>query len=42
VAILACGTCLEFFQLKESLAVGRVSNMYEIAELLQQGRVIRI
>jgi selenium metabolism protein YedF len=42
VEILACGTCLEYFQLKDQLAVGRVSNMYEIAERLQQGRVVRI
>ncbi len=32
--ILACGTCLDFYNLKEKLAVGRVSNMLEIAGLL--------
>ncbi len=32
--ILVCGTCLDFFRLKEKLAVGRVSNMYEIVERL--------
>jgi len=42
VEILACGTCLEFYQLKEALAVGRVTNMYEIAGLLLQGRTISI
>lgn len=42
VEILACGTCLEFFGLKERLAVGRVSNMYEIAELLLKGPVFRL
>ncbi|MDR3670434.1 MAG: sulfurtransferase-like selenium metabolism protein YedF [Holophaga sp.] len=42
VEILACGTCLEFYQLKDALAVGRVSNMYEIAGLLLQGRTVRI
>jgi selenium metabolism protein YedF len=42
VEILACGTCLEFYQLKDALAVGRVSNMYEIAGLLLQGRTLRI
>jgi selenium metabolism protein YedF len=42
VEILACGTCLEFFLLKESLAIGRVSNMYEIAGILLQGAVVRV
>lgn len=28
--ILVCGTCLEFFDLKDKLSVGVVSNMYEI------------
>jgi selenium metabolism protein YedF len=31
--ILVCGTCLDFFQKKEELAVGVVSNMYEIMDL---------
>ncbi|RPI29726.1 MAG: sulfurtransferase-like selenium metabolism protein YedF [Acidobacteria bacterium] len=34
VDLLACGTCVSFFSLKDSLAVGRVSDMGEIAELL--------
>lgn len=42
VAILVCGTCLEFYQLKDALAVGRVSNMYEIAGLLLQGRTLSL
>ena len=42
VEILACGTCLEFYKLKESLAVGRVSNMYEIAEFLLQGKTLSL
>ncbi|MCE5257403.1 MAG: sulfurtransferase-like selenium metabolism protein YedF [Spirochaetaceae bacterium] len=41
VEILACGTCLDFYGLKEKLAVGRVSNMYEIVNLLSSGRVLR-
>jgi len=40
VEILACGTCLDFFKVKEKLAVGRVSNMYEIAGFLLEGRCI--
>ena len=31
VDILVCGTCLDYYKLKEKLAVGRVSNMYDIA-----------
>lgn len=40
--IASCGLCLDFFGLKEKLAVGRVTNMLEIAETLQSaGRTIR-
>ncbi len=28
--VLVCGTCLDFYGLKEQLAVGEVSNMYDI------------
>lgn len=35
VEILTCGTCLDFYGLKEKLAVGTVTNMYTIAEILQ-------
>jgi len=34
--ILVCGTCLDYFGLKEQVAVGRVSNMYEIVETLTE------
>lgn len=42
VEILVCGTCLEFFKLKEALAVGRITNMYEIANLLLQGPTVAL
>jgi selenium metabolism protein YedF len=32
--ILACGTCLDFFKIKDKLKAGSVSNMYEIKELM--------
>jgi hypothetical protein len=32
--ILVCGTCLNFFNVKERLAVGKVSNMFSILEAL--------
>ncbi len=34
VEILSCGTCLNYFNLEEKLAVGQISNMYTIAEKL--------
>jgi selenium metabolism protein YedF len=43
VEILICGTCLDYFNLKEKIAVGQVSNMYTIAEtMLAAGRLIRV
>jgi len=42
VEVLACGTCLEFLGVKNKLAVGRVSNMYEIADTLCSARVLSI
>jgi len=40
--IASCGLCLDFFHLKEKLAAGRVTNMLDIAETLQEaGRIIR-
>ncbi len=35
VEICACGLCLDFFDLKEQLQVGRVSNMLETIETLR-------
>lgn len=32
VEILTCGTCLDFYGLKDKLSVGGVTNMYEIVE----------
>ena len=32
--ILVCGTCLDFYNLKKKLALGQVSNMFEITTLL--------
>jgi len=42
VEILSCGTCLDFYGLKEKLRVGIVSNMYDIARsLLEADTIIR-
>ena len=34
VDILACGTCIDYYQLEDNLQVGRISNMEEIAAML--------
>jgi selenium metabolism protein YedF len=41
--ISSCGTCLDFYRLKEKLAVGNVTNMYAIASAMgDAGRLINI
>lgn len=40
VAVYTCGTCLDFYGLKEKLAVGSVTNMYEIAERMENAQTI--
>lgn len=43
VELFSCGVCLDFFKKKEQLAVGRVTNMFSIAEqLLTAASVIRL
>jgi selenium metabolism protein YedF len=43
VTILSCGTCLDYFALKERLAVGEVTNMYTIvAELGTAAKTITL
>lgn len=34
VEILSCGTCLDYYNLKELLQVGTVTNMYNIVEMM--------
>lgn len=41
VQMLVCGTCLNFFESKDKLAVGAVSNMYDIVETMSgAGRLL--
>lgn len=41
--ILACGTCLGYYGLTETIAVGEVSNMYTIVEtMLRAGKVVSL
>lgn len=34
VQILTCGTCLDFYEIKNYLSVGAVTNMYQIVEIM--------
>jgi selenium metabolism protein YedF len=40
VKILVCGTCLDFFQRKQDLAVGVVSNMYDILDAMSKAEKV--
>jgi selenium metabolism protein YedF len=43
VEIFSCGTCLEYYQLKDKLKVGTVTNMYDTVDsLLSASKVIKI
>ena len=42
VEIIACGACLKYYKLEENLAVGRISNMHEIASSLLAGESLTI
>ena len=35
VNIMTCGTCLDFYGIKDKLAVGSVTNMYDIVETME-------
>lgn len=40
VEIISCGTCLDYYNLKEKLQVGSVGNMYTIAEKMSKNRAV--
>ena len=43
IEMLVCGTCLGYYELKDKLAAGQVSNMYDIAEsMLRAGKVVNL
>ena len=43
IEILVCGTCLNYFGLTDSVAIGEISNAYTIAEvLLQADKVVNL
>ncbi|SFI00345.1 selenium metabolism protein YedF [Tindallia magadiensis] len=38
VEILSCGTCLDYFRIKQELMVGEISNMYTIVETMNKAK----
>lgn len=38
VNIMTCGTCLDFYGIKDKLAVGSVTNMYDIVETMENAK----
>jgi len=40
VEILSCGTCLNYYEKSEKLAVGSVTNMYEIVRIMEEATSI--
>lgn len=38
--IIVCGACLDFYQLKDKIAVGEISNMYSIVEAMRESNRI--
>lgn len=43
VEIYACGACLDYYQLKDVVAIGEITNMYRIVEMMRTAqRMIKI
>ena len=43
VRVFSCGTCLEYYNLKEKLSVGSVTNMYDtVSSLLSADKIIKL
>ena len=40
--ILTCGTCLDFYGIKDDLAVGGVTNLYAISQVMLDERVVSL
>ncbi len=42
IEILVCGTCVDFYAIKEQVAVGKISNMFAITETMaRSGNVVK-
>ena len=42
IEILACGTCLDYFNLKEKIKIGTISNMFDIQNALVNSQKVII
>lgn len=42
VNVQSCGLCLDFYGLKDNLAIGEISNMYAIIEMMNKGKTIKL
>ncbi|GAA0178211.1 sulfurtransferase-like selenium metabolism protein YedF [Clostridium sediminicola] len=43
VEIIICGTCIEFYNIKDNIEVGEISNMYSIVEIMNESdKVLKI
>lgn len=42
VEIISCGTCLDYYKIKEKLCVGSISNMYTIVDQMINNKTISI
>jgi len=40
VELLACGTCINFYELKDKMMVGRISNMEEISSTMMEAKSV--
>ena len=36
IVIIACGTCLDYYEVKDKLAVGMISNMYTLTRYMSE------
>ncbi len=41
VEILSCGLCLNFYELSEQLKIGKVTNMFNIVEMMSEYRIVK-
>lgn len=42
VEIMVCGTCLDYYEIKDKLEVGNISNMYDIYETMRNANTLNI
>lgn len=40
VELLACGTCIDFYELRDKMMVGRISNMEEISSTMMEANSV--